>query len=173
CLVTGKRLFNRPEYQIRCFAVFLIGHAACELPEAIRFMETDVSKDPNWRVQEILAMAFTYFYESVGHVTAHAVFTNWLSYRNPNLRRAVTEGLRPWHTRTEFKNNPSEAIAILSRFRNDESEYVRKSAGNALKDIGRRFPELVLREVSGWNLDDRHERQTWKHATRLICVKIS
>ena len=54
------------------------------------------------------------------------------------MRRAVTEGLRIWTGRPYFHNHPEVAIQLLSQLRNDESEYVRKSVGNALRDISKK-----------------------------------
>ena len=54
-----------------------------------------------------------------------------------NHRRAVTEGLRIWTSRPFFKDNPKEAIRLLSEYKTDENEYVRKSVGNALRDISK------------------------------------
>ena len=59
----------------------------------------------------------------------------------------MSEGLRIWNTRDYFKQNPAVAIELLSRLKNDESEYVRKSVGNALRDISRKESELVRLEL--------------------------
>ena len=50
-----------------------------------------------------------------------------------NVRRAVSEGLRVWMSRSFFKDNPKVAIQLLSALKSDSSEYVRKSVGNALR----------------------------------------
>jgi 3-methyladenine DNA glycosylase AlkC len=168
CFKEGYTLHNSEDYGIRAFGVFLIGQAAHNTPLAVEYLETHVSKDKNWRVQEILAMAFALFYKKIGHIDAHPTFERWLTSTNPNLRRAVTEGLRPWIAHEPFHENPSDAVLILSRFRDDESEYVRKSAGNALKDIGKKNRDLIINEVNTWDLSDKRVRQTWKHAMRLI-----
>jgi 3-methyladenine DNA glycosylase AlkC len=34
----------------------------------------------------------------------------------------------------------------------DASEYVRKSVGNALRDISKKFPELIKIELNSWKL---------------------
>lgn len=47
-------------------------------------------------------------------------------------------------SRPYFKDNPNVAIELLSTRKEDESEYVRKSVGNALRDISKKYPELVL-----------------------------
>ena len=38
------------------------------------------------------------------------------------------------------RQHPQMAIQFLSSLKDDESEYVRKSIGNALKDISKKYP---------------------------------
>ena len=87
---------------------------------------------------------------------------------NPNTRRAVTEGLRIWTSRPYFKDNPMEAIERLAGLKEDSSEYVRKSVGNALRDISKKFPELIETELNSWKLDSKEINQVYKLAIKLI-----
>ena len=103
-----------------------------------------MSQDNDWRVQEILAKAFDRFCADIGYEKALPVIKEWLADSNPNVRRAVTEGLRIWTGRSYFREHPEVAIQLLSQFRNDESEYVRKSVGNALRDISKKHMDLVI-----------------------------
>ena len=110
-------------------------------------MRDEVSKDDNWRVQEVLAKAFDEYCKNKGYENAMPVIDEWLSSDDPNTRRAVTEGLRIWTSRPYFRENPQEAIKRLAVLKEDASEYVRKSVGNALRDISRKFPELISEEL--------------------------
>ena len=87
---------------------------------------------------------------------------------NPNTRRAVTEGLRIWTSRSYFKENPMEAIERLSDLREDSSEYVRKSVGNALRDISKKHPELIKKELDSWKLDNQEINQVYKLANKFV-----
>ena len=107
------------------------------------FMSDEVSKDENWRVQEILAKAFDEFCKKRGYEQALLTIDEWLKNGNANAKRAVSEGLRIWTSRPYFKDNPDEAIWRLASLKDDASEYLRKSVGNALKDISKKFPNLV------------------------------
>ena len=55
----------------------------------------------------------------------------------------MIEGLRIWTNRPFFKTNPALAIKLLSQHKADPSEYLRKSVGNALRDIGKKHSALV------------------------------
>ena len=71
------------------------------------------------------------------------------------IRRAVTEGLRIWTSRAYFKDNPNEAIRRIASLKEDTSDYVRKSVGNALRDISKKFQELIEAELNNWNLESK------------------
>jgi len=154
-------------YQVRMYAVFLLGHLSQE-SDVLSFLRDDVSADSNWRVQEVLAKAFDDFCAVRGYEAALPVIDEWLSNPRPNVRRAVTEGLRIWTSRPYFRDHPGDAIARLSRLRSDASEYVRKSVGNALRDISKKHPELVAAELRTWSLETKKVSQVYRLASTLI-----
>ena len=131
--------YHSDVYQVRMYGVFLFGYLSID-NEILAFMRDEVSKDENWRVQEVLAKAFDEFCKSIGYEKSLPIIDEWLNHDNPNTRRAVTEGLRIWTSRTYFKENPNEAIRRIANLKEDKSEYVRKSVGNALRDISKKFP---------------------------------
>ena len=154
-------------YQVRMYAVFLFGHLS-DSEEILTFLRDQVSKDENWRVQEVLAKAFDEFCKKVGYEQALLTIDEWLKNGNANAKRAVTEGLRIWTNRPYFKDNPNEAIRRLASLKEDESEYLRKSVGNAIKDISKKFPNLVKSELDSWDLDSKEAMQTYKFASKFI-----
>lgn len=154
-------------YQVRMYAVFLLGHLSQE-SDVLSFLRDDVSADSNWRVQEVLAKAFDDFCAVRGYEAALPIIDEWLSNPRPNVRRAVTEGLRIWTSRPYFRDHPGDAIARLSRLRSDASEYVRKSVGNALRDISKKHPELVAAELRTWSLETKKVSQVYRLASTLI-----
>ena len=154
-------------YQVRMYAVFLFGHLS-DSEEILAFMRDEVSKDENWRVQEVLAKAFDEFCKKVGYEQALLTIDEWLKTGNANAKRAVSEGLRIWTNRPYFKDNPDEAIRRLASLKEDESEYLRKSVGNALKDISKKFPNLVKAELASWDLSSKESLQTYKFASKFI-----
>ena len=154
-------------YQVRMYGVFLFGYLS-EQDDVLIFMRDEVSKDDNWRVQEVLAKAFDEFCKQTGYKKSLPVIDEWLKNNNPNTRRAVTEGLRIWTSRPYFKDNPNEAIRRIAALKEDSSEYVRKSVGNSLRDISKKFPELIKMELSSWKLESREIKQVHKLASRLV-----
>ena len=154
-------------YQVRMYSVFLFGYLSDD-NDILTFMRDKVSKDDDWRVQEVLAKAFDEYCKNKGYQNSISVVDEWLSSDNPNTRRAVTEGLRIWTSRPYFKENPQEAIKRIAQLKEDASEYVRKSVGNALRDISRKFPELIKEELKTWNLETKEIKQVYKLASRFI-----
>lgn len=151
-------------YQVRMYSVFLFGYLS-EQDDVLIFMRDEVSKDDNWRVQEVLAKAFDEFCKKIGYEKALPVIDEWLKNNNPNTRRAVTEGLRIWTSRPYFKENPNEALRRIAALKDDPSEYVRKSVGNSLRDISKKFPGLIKMELSSWKLESREIKQVYKFMT--------
>ena len=158
-------------YQVRMYSVFLFGYLSDD-NDILTFMRDEVSKDDNWRVQEVLAKAFDEYCKNKGYENSISVVDEWLSSDNPNTRRAVTEGLRIWTSRPYFKDNPQEAIKRIASLKEDTSEYVRKSVGNVLRDISRKFPELISEELKNWNLETKEIKQVYKLASRFVVEQI-
>jgi 3-methyladenine DNA glycosylase AlkC len=167
-LAIAKQLFASDRYQVRSLATFILGRLAATSAESLAFLKHSVSRDGDWRVQEILAKAFDRFCADTGYEQALSVIQAWLSDAHPNVRRAASEGLRIWTGRPYFSDHPQVAIQLLSRLRDDESEYVRKSAGNALRDISKKHPDLVRLELARWDTADRRVAQTHKLVARFL-----
>ena len=159
--------FKSNVYQVRMYSVFLFGHLS-SYEEFLIFMRDEVSKDDNWRVQEVLAKAFDEFCKQTGYEKSLPVIDEWLQNNNPNVRRAVTEGLRIWTSRPYFKDNPDEAIKRIATLKEDSSEYVRKSVGNALRDISKKFPELIKEELDSWDVKSKEIQKVYKLASKFI-----
>lgn len=141
-------------YQVRMLATYLLGQLSISNPKALKVLETKVAADDNWRVQEMLAKAFDYYCQSKGYEQSLPTIKRWLTDNNPNIRRAVVEGLRIWTGRPFFKDHPAIAIQLISSLRDKagESEYLLRSVGNALRDIRKKHSPLVDREISRWKL---------------------
>ncbi len=168
CFSLANEFYTSKHFKIQELGVFLLGYISNKNEAALQFLKETVSQNENWQVQEILAMAFDSFCKIRGYEQSIPVIEEWLSFKYPNTRRAVTEGLRIWTSRPFFKEHPEKAIALIAPLRNDESEYVRKSVGNALKDISKKHCELVVEELKTWDLSGICINQVYKLATKYI-----
>lgn len=142
CYNMGIELYQSDNFQIQEVGIFLLGYSAHYNASALSFLKDTVSQHNSWKVQEILAMAFDNHCKIIGYDAALPLIEEWLNSSRANVRRAVSEGLRIWTSRSFFKDNPKVAIQLLSALKSDSSEYVRKSVGNALRDISKKIPNL-------------------------------
>lgn len=168
CFELAFELFKNEAYQTRMLATTILGRLATEDNNALCFLKEQVSTDENWRVQEMVAKAFDEVCKHRGYETSLALIEEWINDDNPNVIRAVTEGLRIWTSRPYFKENPSVAIALITKHKAHESKYLRKSVGNALKDISKKHAELIRQEVQQWDLSNSRIMSTYKLATKLL-----
>ena len=169
CFDFALELFKHKAYQARMLATMILGRLATEDNNALCFLKERISTDENWRVQEMLAKAFDEVCNHRGYEMSLPLIEEWLEEdNNPNVIRAVTEGLRIWTSRPFFKENPSVAIALISKHKAHESAYLRKSVGNALKDISKKHRELIQQEVQQWDLSNPQVMFTYKLATKLL-----
>ena len=164
----AKELFESDVHQARVLAVFLFGKLAAKSKESFTLLRRRVSLDKDWRVQETLAKAFDGYCKDSGYEKSLPVIEDWLSDANPNVRRAVTEGLRIWTGMDYFREHPEVAVKLLSQLNADESEYVRKSVGNALRDVSRKNKDLIRKELQRCDISDKHIQQTYKLAAKFL-----
>lgn len=143
CFELALELFKYEAYQARMLATTILGRLATTNNDALHFLKEQVSTDENWRVQEMLAKAFDEVCKQRGYEVSLPLIEEWLNDNNPNVIRAVTEGLRIWTSRPFFKENPSVAIALIAKHKAHGSEFLRKSVGNALRDISKKHSELI------------------------------
>jgi hypothetical protein len=165
---TALLLLDTPETTRRMLAVYLLGFTAGARLANLELLCERAVPDRDCEVQEAPAQAFDAYCAAVSYEAALPAIDRWLADPHPNARRAVSEGLRPWTAKCQpyFVKHPDEAIRRLAALRRDQSEYVRHSAGNALRGIRRAHPELVNAETANWNLDDPRERFTYERVLK-------
>ena len=168
CFDFALELFKHKAYQARMLATMILGRLATEDNNALCFLKERISTDENWRVQEMLAKAFDEVCKHRGYEASLPLIEEWINDDNPNVIRAVTEGLRIWTSRPYFKENPSAAIALITKHKAHESKYLRKSVGNALRDISKKHAELIRKEVEQWDLSNSRIMLTYKLAVKLL-----
>jgi HEAT repeat protein len=164
----ASALFSHQELAVKMVAVFLFGILAAQTEDALTFLKEGVSQEQDWRIQEILAQAFDRYCADIGYERALPTIKAWLNDECANVRRAVSEGLRIWTTRAYFQDHPQVAIQLLSALKDDESEYVRKSAGNALRDISRKHKGLISEELKTWDTSNKKVLFTYRLASKFL-----
>ena len=82
--------FKSNVYQVRMYSVFLFGYLL-SYEEILIFMRDEVSKDNNWRVQEVLAKAFDEFCKQTGYEKSLPVIDDWLQNNNPKCQKELLQ----------------------------------------------------------------------------------
>ena len=61
-----------------------------------------------------------------------------------------------------------KVIQRLDALKEDSGKYVRKSVGNALRDISKKFPDFICKELESWSLDSKEIKQVYHLASKFI-----
>ncbi|RFS26578.1 hypothetical protein DVR12_01975 [Chitinophaga silvatica] len=159
-------LMSSGAYQERSLAVFLFGEIAPQEPVALDYLTTKVVDDPSWQVQEMLAKALDSYSAAIGYEAALPQIREWIKAKHPALNRAVIEGLRIWTSRSYFKENPEVAVGLISslapKLSKKDNVYLTRSVGNALRDIKKKYPDLVKDAVRNWDHSEVAVQQAYK-----------
>ncbi len=100
----------------------------------------------------------------------------WTGDPSAHVRRLCSEGTRPrlpWAARVAALDaDPTAALPILDRLKDDASLYVRRSVANHLGDLAKDHPGLVYATCERWLAGATKERK-WlvRHALRLPARK--
>jgi 3-methyladenine DNA glycosylase AlkC len=144
--------YSHPAWEIRYFAVSVPGKLACRDSGALTYLFDRCGVDPSWQIHEALAMGFDDYCSKIGYEEAVPEMLRWIQSPHPSVRRAVSEGLRPWTAskRLFFARHPQIAIDLLAMLNDDDSRSVQESVGNAMRDISREHFDLVLDALQTW-----------------------
>ena len=102
-----------------------------------------------------------------------ATLHTWSRHESAHVRRLVSEGTRPrlpWGARISGPlASPERTLPLLTRLRDDPSEYVRRSVANHLNDLTKAEPDRVVALLAEWSVDAPPERAAViRHALRWL-----
>ena len=61
-----------------------------------------------------------------------------------------------------------DVIQRLATSKENLCEYDRKSVGNALRDISKKFLDFICKELESWSLDSKEIKQVYHLASKFI-----
>jgi hypothetical protein len=67
CWDYAMEFYKSERIQVQEIAVFLLGYISSKNLKSLHFLKETASQNSDWRVQEILAMAFDYYCKSIGY----------------------------------------------------------------------------------------------------------
>jgi 3-methyladenine DNA glycosylase AlkC len=101
------------------------------------------------------------------------VVLEWTGHHDAHVRRLASEGTRaylPWGIRVRsLLAAPDVTVPILDALYRDESDYVRRSVANHLKDLSRHSPDLVIEVAERWlDSPDENTASVVRHGLRSL-----
>ena len=112
--------------------------------KVLPFFEASASS-VDWNLREFTQMFFRKLIRKwLGEAKEYLKFTEC---KDPNIRRFVSETLRPVKENRWFYKSPNYSLSILRNLFRESSEYPRASVGNNLSDLTRHLPDLVFELV--------------------------
>lgn len=100
------------------------------------------------------------------------VMAKWTKSENHHIRRLASEGCRPrlpWSFKLEnVCRDPQLTLPILSKLKEDQEPYVKKSVANHLNDFSKDHPEFLIKVLNDWKTDNLHTNWILKHASRTL-----
>jgi len=153
-LATLAQLGDHPEPMVRFFlpgvAFRLLEDRSREALRAVR----SLAGDPEYRVAEAVQ---AFGVRPCAHALGPAVVADlagWVRDASPFRRRAAVEGCRPrgvWVRHLEWAcKSPALLLPLLEPLREERERYVANAVGNALNDVSKDHPRLVLDVAGRW-----------------------
>ena len=117
----------------------------------------------DWNVRELAQMFFRKLAKKYPEEMKRYLL-ELVGSEDPNLRRFVSETLRPVRENRWFYENPDYPLSILRNMFRESLAYPRTSVGNNLSDLSKRLPEFVFDIVE--ELVDSGDRNSYWIAYR-------
>jgi len=143
----GATLFERSEdFRVKGIALGILSfYGIDDYKKVLPFFEDSASSD-DWNMREFAQMFFRKLIQKWPYEMKEYLL-KLTGFKDPNIRRFVSETLRPVKENRWFYKNPNYALSILRNLFRESSEYPRTSVGNNLSDLARHLPDLVFELV--------------------------
>lgn len=140
-------LSNIDEY-VKVFALQMLSLSVSCIEELNKVMKIfiDAAKTEEWQLRESAVGVIRKLIKKFP-AEMHNYYMEMSVSENDNIRRFVSESLRPVVENKFFHDNPEYAFAILRNMYEENAEYPRVSVGNNLSDWMRINSEVTLPEL--------------------------
>jgi 3-methyladenine DNA glycosylase AlkC len=144
----GKTLFERSQdFRSKGIALGILSfYGIDDYRKVLSFFEASASS-ADWNMREFAQMFFRKLVKKWPDEMKEYLLKLTRS-KDPNIRRFVSETLRPVRENRWFYEKPDYSLSILNNLFRESSEYPRISVGNNLSDLARHLPHLVVELVN-------------------------
>ncbi|MBN2001005.1 hypothetical protein JW935_25900 [candidate division KSB1 bacterium] len=137
-----RLFFNAQGYKTKSFALGLLSLTGIKnLDPVLPFFKRAAAHE-SFEIREMAAMFFRRLIKEYPDHTQQFLKTCAAS-DDPNIRRFVSETLRPVVENRWFYKQPEYSLSVLRLLFRESKPYPRTSVGNNLSDLARRCPDLV------------------------------
>jgi len=148
------QLADYPEPRVRFHLPGICARLLADHPQRVLEELRPMAADASGMVGEaVQAFGLRPQAEALGPEIVHDLI-DWTRDPSVTVRRAAVEALRPrgvWVKHLKWSvAAPALMLPIIEELRGDRSRYVANAVGNALNDISKKKPELVLEVASRW-----------------------
>ena len=143
----GTILFERSkDFQNIGIALGILSfYGTIDYEKVLPFFEASASST-DWNMREFAQMFFRKIVQKwPDQMKQHLL--KLTESKDSNIRRFVSETLRPVKENSWFYRKPDYSLSILKNLFRESSEYPRASVGNNLSDLARRLPDRVFELV--------------------------
>lgn len=140
----GTALFEKSEdFLTKGVALGILSFYGVEdYTKALPFFDASASS-ADWNLREFAQMFFRKLIRKwPDEMKEHLL--KLTASKDPNIRRFVSETLRPVKENRWFYKRPTYSLSILRNLFKESAEYPRTSVGNNLSDLARHLPDLVF-----------------------------
>ncbi len=143
----GKTLFKRSrDFGSKGIALGILSfYGTTDYEKVLPFFE-DSASSADWKMREFAQTFFRKLIQKWPNQMKRYLL-KLAGTEDPNIRRFVSETLRPVKENRWFYKNPNYPLSILRTLFQESSEYPRISVGNNLSDLARHLPDLVFQLV--------------------------
>ena len=143
----GTTLFKRgQDFRSKGIALGILSfYGIDDYEKVLPFFEASASS-PDWNMREFAQMFFRKLVKKWPDEMKEYLL-KLTGSKDPNIRRFVSETLRPVRENRWFYKKPDYSLSILKNLFRESSGYPRTSVGNNLSDLARHLPELVFELV--------------------------
>jgi len=156
----GYRLFeNTHEFTSKGTALGIISlYGLREYDKTLPYFVL-AAQDENWDIREMAQMFFRRLIKKFPEESQKFLLLQVKS-ENANIRRFVSETLRPVCENKWFYGKPEYSLTVLRKMFKEKAAYPRTSVGNNLSDLARRLPKLVY-ELAKELVDNGDKNSYW------------
>ena len=145
--IISARIFDSTEkWSAKATTLGILSYIALENYKPVLPYFEKAASDENWDIREMAQMFFRKLIKKYPEQMQKYLLV-LVKSGDTNIRRFVSETLRPVQENKWFYKNPDYSLKVLKHLFQEKGIYPRTSVGNNLSDLARHLPDLVYKII--------------------------